>query len=208
MFKEIFLESTETITVQFGKPGQWQLSDAEEVYELLNDYKITDYKTKLDIKNDTVTLTFKNPRDTSGAKAALGKYLSEADKGIKKGDTVRIEDKYQDSKDDGKFEVVDIGKGRAHIKSLDSKLRLVPTEVVKIDHIYRVDEASKIIKKGDEFKHKRNNNHVQYIEMNKKIGQKDTVKLKIIRGQGKGRVKEISVDVFRSSYELDGKVPA
>ena len=63
-----------------------------------------------------------------------------------------------------------------------------------------------IAKKGDEFKHKNGSNDVKFIEFIRKIQGNNLVKLEIIRGTGKGRTKTISDKVFRSNYDLNGKV--
>jgi len=64
---------------------------------------------------------------------------------------------------------------------------------------------AKVIKKGDEFYHKRSDKAVVFLELIKKIGQEDMVSLKDSRTN---KPISISVKVFRSSYDLNGKVPA
>lgn len=90
------------------------------------------------------------------------------------------------------------------IKKRDDIIKALNVRVLKKFNLHETT----VIKKGDEFSHKRLNKQVQYIELIKKNGSPDMVKIKIIRGSGKGRVSTISTKVFRSSYDLEGKIPA
>jgi flagellar biosynthesis/type III secretory pathway ATPase len=57
---------------------------------------------------------------------------------FKVGDKVRIKKQYQDSEDDGEFEVIEFNGQRTMIRKLDSKLKIVPTENVKTSMIEKV----------------------------------------------------------------------
>ena len=57
---------------------------------------------------------------------------------IKVGDVVRIKPQYQDSEDDGEFEVIEFNGRRALIKSLKSKLKIVPVENVNTSFLVKV----------------------------------------------------------------------
>ncbi len=63
---------------------------------------------------------------------------------FKVGDMVRIKPQYQDSKDDGEFEIIEINGARAFIRTIThakSFSRVVPTDLVKLSMLEPVNEG-------------------------------------------------------------------
>ena len=58
--------------------------------------------------------------------------------GLKVGDKVRIRPEFQDSDDDGEFEIIEYNGSRALIRPLKSDLKIVPTENVKTSMLIKL----------------------------------------------------------------------
>jgi hypothetical protein len=65
-FKDLF--EAETITVDLGYGTKSRFGDAESLYMALDGIEFT---SKLDIRNDTVTLSFKNSKDRKAAEKII-----------------------------------------------------------------------------------------------------------------------------------------